>query len=206
MKTDPGALLYLSGLLTLVVLRWPYARRWRRNDIVVRRVDASETALLAFEAFGALVLPVIRIFTRWLDFAEYPAPRLFVWSAAALLVPAFALFWRSHADLGRNWSPTLEMHAEHELVTRGIYARIRHPMYAALWSIALAQTLGIPNWVAGPAGMLSFGLMYFVRVPREEAMLVERFGEAYRNYVARTGSLWPRRMRSTRLGSDAPLS
>jgi protein-S-isoprenylcysteine O-methyltransferase Ste14 len=58
---------------------------------------------------------------------------------AALQMCRLWLFWRSHHDLGGNWSPSLEIAEQQTLVTRGVYARVRHPMYAAQALLALAQ-------------------------------------------------------------------
>jgi protein-S-isoprenylcysteine O-methyltransferase Ste14 len=101
------------------------------------------------------------------------------------------VFWRSHVDLGRNWSPSLQLREGHTLVTQGMYRSIRHPMYTSqcLWSIA--QTLLLQNWVAGWAGLVLFLPLYLLRVPREEQMMLAQFGEAYRTYMERTGRVVP---------------
>ncbi|MBI3965362.1 MAG: isoprenylcysteine carboxylmethyltransferase family protein [Chloroflexi bacterium] len=108
------------------------------------------------------------------------------------LTASIFLFWRTHRDLGANWSPTLEIGAQHTLVTRGVYGRIRHPMYASQALLALAQALLLPNWVAGLAGPLAFLARYLIRVPREERMMLDHFGDAYRAYSAHTGRILPR--------------
>ncbi len=109
-----------------------------------------------------------------------------------MLLPCLWLFWRSHADLGRNWSPWLEVHAAQTLVTHGVYARIRHPMYASIFISCIAQALLLPNWVAGPAGLVSFLAMYLERARREEDLMLHRLGTAYREYMGRTGRILPR--------------
>jgi protein-S-isoprenylcysteine O-methyltransferase Ste14 len=58
----------------------------------------------------------------------------------------------------------------------------------------IAQALLLHNWLAGLSGIVVFLLTYFLRVPREEQMMVERYGEAYRAYRARTGGVIPRLM------------
>jgi len=102
------------------------------------------------------------------------------------------LLWRAHVDLGRNWSPSPEILETHSLVTEGVYRRIRHPMYAAhmLWGVAQALLLG--NWIAGPALIATFVPLYLFRAPREEQMLADHFGGAYREHMKRTGRLVPR--------------
>jgi protein-S-isoprenylcysteine O-methyltransferase Ste14 len=102
------------------------------------------------------------------------------------------LFWRSHHDLGTNWSATLEVREGHTLITHGIYEKIRHPMYAAIWLWALGQGLLLRNWVAGWAGLLAFGTLYFLRVANEERMMLDQFGADYQRYQERTGRLLPK--------------
>ena len=70
------------------------------------------------------------------------------------LAPALLLFWRSHANLGRNWSPSLQLREGHALVTRNtyrhIYRHIRHPIYESQWLWNIAQALLLRNWITGP--------------------------------------------------------
>jgi protein-S-isoprenylcysteine O-methyltransferase Ste14 len=106
------------------------------------------------------------------------------------------LFYRSHSDLGPNWSVTLEVRQGHQLVTHGVYQFIRHPMYASIWLFCLAQGLLLENWFAGWYPFFAFGLMYFLRTPREEQLMLETFGEDYQQYMLRTGSIWPRLIRT----------
>ena len=65
-------------------------------------------------------------------------------------------------------------------------------MYSAFWLWAAAQALLLPNLVAGFAGLIGFGTLFFGRVAREEKMMLETFGDEYREYMARTGRIIPR--------------
>jgi protein-S-isoprenylcysteine O-methyltransferase Ste14 len=80
---------------------------------------------------------------------------------------------------------------QHKLVTDGLYHYVRHPMYTAFFMWAVAQALLLPNWIAGPAGLVGFGILFLFRVGREEAMMLESFGEQYRAYMVRTARLIP---------------
>jgi protein-S-isoprenylcysteine O-methyltransferase Ste14 len=132
-----------------------------------------------------------------LAFADYRPPALVPSLGLAVMLLALWLFWRSHADLGQNWSVTLEVRKQHQLVTSGVYRRIRHPMYAAIFLWCLAQALLLPNWLAGWSALATFSLMYFLRTSREEQMMCEFFGDEYRAYMSQTGRLIPRFTRST---------
>ncbi len=116
---------------------------------------------------------------------------MLAWLGAAVFAASLWLFYRVHKELGRNWSDSLEVREQHKLVTDGLYRYVRHPMYTAFFMWALAQALLLPNWIAGPAGLVGFGILFLFRVGREEAMMLESFGEEYRAYMARTARLIP---------------
>ncbi len=156
------------------------------------RGTVLDKSLMAITSLGLFVLPLIYIFSTWLDFADYSLP---VWAGgigAALFAFALWLLWRSHVDLGLNWLPTNQIREDHTLVTRGVFRLIRHPMYAAHWWWAIAQILLLQNWIAGLSLLVSFLPLYLVRVPREERMMLEQFGKEYHTYMKRTGGLFPR--------------
>jgi protein-S-isoprenylcysteine O-methyltransferase Ste14 len=188
--------LYFLGVLAQVIIRLPHERRRRRTRWAVERVDALERALVGLLFVGIFFAPAVYASTSWLDRADYRLPaearRSVGAVGAALMALALWLFWRSHADLGRNWSPSLQLREGHTLVTGGVYRYIRHPMYASEWLWGVAQALLLQNWVAGWAGLALFTPLYVVRVPREEQMMLDRFGEEYRAYMERTGRVVPR--------------
>lgn len=95
-------------------------------------------------------------------------------------------------DLKANWSPSLELYKGHTLITNGIYGYIRHPMYASQFIWSLAQILLIQNWIAGPVGLIVFVPFYIFRSGAEERMMLEKFGDQYREYKKATGGILPR--------------
>jgi len=188
--------LYFLGVLAEVVIRIPHERRRRRTRMALERVGALERALVGLLFVGMVFAPAVYASTSWLDRADYRLPpeteRSVGGVGAALMTLAIWLFWRSHADLGGNWSPSLQLREGHVLVTEGVYRRVRHPMYASEWLWVIAQALLLQNWIAGWAGLALFAPLYVLRVPREERMMLDRFGEEYRAYMDRTGRVVPR--------------
>src|SRR5215510_3376438 len=195
MRIQPWNIVFLIGFITYVVIRGIYGSRSKNNEKAVSRADGRDRALMVIVFIGSLLLPVVYLFTPWLAFADYQLPAFVPWFGAAVMVSALWLFWRSHADLGQNWSVTLELRKGHQLVKHGVYRSIRHPMYASIWLWCLAQGLLLANWLAGWFSLATFSIMYLVRTPREEQMMCEAFGQQYRDYMQRTGRLFPRRRR-----------
>ncbi len=181
-----------AGFLTFFFLRWHYVNKSKLVPITVRKVDLQERLLLGLMFLCWMALPLIWLWTPLLDFADYSMPQWLRFLGVACEIAAVWLFWRSHIDLGRQWSISLELREEHKLVEHGVYRRIRHPMYAAIWLWGFAQLLLIPNWLVGPAVLFAFFWMYLLRTPREERMMLEQFGVAYADYMNRTGRIVPR--------------
>lgn len=183
--------IYFIGFIILLIIRIYY--RWRNRDvkIIESYVSNLEKFLFFLDALGVIVIPLIYIFTPWLNFADYPLPFWVGWIGSLILALAILLLWRAHADLGRNWSQSLELRKGHQLIGHGVYKRIRHPMYAAIWLYCIAQILLLHNFIAGWSAFVTFGLLYFLRVPREEQMMLKKFGEEYRAYLNRTGRVIP---------------
>lgn len=188
--------LYVLGIIAEIVIRAPYDRLRRKNLIAVDRVSTTERSVIGLLFLGLLLLPMAYMLTPWLRRADYRlgprAQRLTGALGALLLTAALWVFWRAHADLGANWSPSLQIREEHTLVSRGIYQYVRHPMYLSQWLSGLAQACLLQNWVAGWAGLLLFLPLYVSRVSQEEQMMLEQFGAEYQRYLDRTGRLLPR--------------
>ena len=139
-----------------------------------------------------IILPLVYSVTSWLAFANYRLPAWMGWFGVFLLACAVLVFTRSHVDLKSNWSPILEIFEGHILVTNGIYVYIRHPMYASQWLWGIAQILLLQNWFAGPLNLIYFIPVYILRVQAEEKMMLDTFGDPYREYMKKTGGVIPK--------------
>ena len=180
----------LAGILAMIAIRAPHGRRSGRVKVATSHKTPRETGLLLL-AWVGFVVPLIWVASSVFSFAEYPLDAAPLFAGGACLVIGLWLFYRSHADLGTNWSITLEVREQHRLITQGVYRRIRHPMYSALVLYSVGQALVIPNWVAGPSNLIAFAILFALRVRAEERMMVEGFGDEYAAYSARTKRLIP---------------
>jgi protein-S-isoprenylcysteine O-methyltransferase Ste14 len=186
-----ATVIWLLGVAGWFIIRYPHDRRSRRTPKRLRSDHIREFILMAISFTGLGIIPAVYVLTSAPQFANYPFRPWQGWLGATLFCASLLLFHRAHKDLGRNWSVTLEVRDDHSLVTSGVYSRVRHPMYSAFWLWALAQALLLPNWIAGPAGLVGFGTLFFLRVGREERLMSAIFGEDYRRYMARTSRIVP---------------
>jgi protein-S-isoprenylcysteine O-methyltransferase Ste14 len=188
-------LIWVAGLVAWVVIRYPFRRRTRRLGIARSVGGGGDRIVLVIAAWGQFFIPLgyvaLSLTTGEPIPGDYPLHLLQVWLGVAALAGGLVLFGVTHKQLGRNWSVTLETHTEHDLVTDGLYAYVRHPMYSSFLLSAMAQALLLPNLVAGPIGLVAFAILFLFRVSREEAMMTETFGDRYRAYMGRTARIIP---------------
>lgn len=174
----------------MIAIRSPHGRRSRLVPVERRRRGAVELVLLTIAWLAFFVL-LVWIVTPAFSFADYPLHAGPLMIGSACLVFGLWLFYHSHADLGTNWSITLELRERHQLVTHGVYRALRHPMYSALLIYSAGQALVVSNWLAGPSYAVAMLLLIALRMRPEERMMREKFGVAYENYVATTKRLIP---------------
>jgi protein-S-isoprenylcysteine O-methyltransferase Ste14 len=165
--------------------------RAQREQVALNRRPASDFVLLRLGEFAFGVMPFAYIFFKVPGFANYPWFPPFVVLGTLVFAAAIWTIWRAHKDLGRSFSTTLEIRPDHELVTRGIYRYIRHPIYAAFLLWGVAQAMLLPNWVVGITGPIILVILFAIRIPREEQMMIDTFGDAYRDYGKRTARFIP---------------
>jgi protein-S-isoprenylcysteine O-methyltransferase Ste14 len=180
----------LAASVVMVVIRAPHGRRSRGVKVARSCKGPREAALLTLAWMGFLV-PLLWVVSPVFSFAQYSLRPWLFGAGVLCLVAGLWWFQRSHSDLGTYWSVTLELRENHRLITQGAYRRVRHPMYAALFLYSIGQALVVPNWVAGPSYLVSFGILFAFRVGQEERMMLETFGDDYAAYMTRTKRIIP---------------
>ena len=100
------------------------------------------------------------------------------------------IYWL-FSSIGSGITPTSATRKQHTLVTSGPYRWVRHPLYTIGASLFIAFGMMADNWFIAGLGILTFILMA-IRTPKEEANLIEKFGDEYREYMKRTGRFLPK--------------
>ena len=186
-----GKYVWAIGLVAWFIIRYPYARKARKTATVRAVGGSRERVLLAVAAVGLFVVPAIWLASGWPAALNYELNYAAVVVGALVYVLSLWLFRRSHKDLGRQWSASLEIRDSHQIVRAGVYRRIRHPMYTSFWLWALAQAFLLPNAMAALSGLIAIAILFFTRIDHEERMLIEAFGDDYRIYMRETKRIIP---------------
>lgn len=186
-----GIAAFIVGFFAVGHIRDPYIKKNKALKIVEDRKSKLEITLIVIVTIGGVVLPILWMLFDIFSFANYALTPEALACGIATYAIGLWLFKRAHEDLGTNWSVSLELKENHQLVTQGIYKYIRHPMYSALFVITCAQIFLLSNWIVGPAGIFTFALMYLLRVRSEEKMMLEKFGREYEAYMQTSKRLVP---------------
>jgi len=167
------------------------------EDTTVRKREEGTVSKIAglLGMLGFLSMIVYAINPNWLAFASLPFPIWLRWTGVGIALVGFALLQWSQVTLGKSWSDTPRMMKEQTLITNGPYRSIRHPIYTA-FILILGSTLFISsNWLVGLCWAGMTVLEVISRIGFEEALMIEYFGEQYREYIKKTGRLLPRLIR-----------
>ena len=170
-----------------------------------RKADQDTGEKISRKADGTAMMNVIRLFglLLWLSPLVYLInPKWMAWSKIGLpdvirrlgvvigLLCVAGVYWL-FSSIGSGITPTSATREKHRLVTHGPYRWIRHPLYTIGSSLFVAFGMMADSWFIALLGVLTFIVMA-IRTPKEEANLIEKFGDEYREYMKRTGRFLPK--------------
>ena len=173
-----------------------YYRRKADNETgekISRRVDGS-LMLNIIKIFGLLLWfsPLIYLLNpNWMAWSKIGLPDELRWLGAGMGILCVAGIYWLFSSIGSGITPTSATRKQHTLVTSGPYRWVRHPLYTIGSSLFIAFGMIADNWFIALLGILAFIAMA-TRTPKEEANLIDKFGDDYRNYMKRTGRFFPK--------------
>ncbi len=204
MDDEPVFRAALMGLFLVAVLtQFYYGRKNRRRGdriFSLKKDDARREGrfilVLHIVTFVFLITAVwlYAADQKWVRSFSAPLPGWLRLLGVGLGALSAAALIGVHRALGKYWSPYLRLQQDHRLVTDGPYRWVRHPMYSAIIGSMIALALVSANWLVILLCALRIALLN-ARISREEAMMLSRFGDQYRDYIERTGRLVPRFIR-----------
>jgi protein-S-isoprenylcysteine O-methyltransferase Ste14 len=170
-----------------------------------RKADRDSGERLSRSADGTPMMIVIRVFGMalwlspivyllnplWMAWSKIGSPEWTRWFGFGLGLVSVGLIYWLFNSIGSGITPVSSTRKEHKLVTHGIYRWVRHPLYTVGSSLYISFGLMADNWFIILMAVLAFIVMA-VRTPKEEANLIEKFGDEYREYMKRTGRFLPK--------------
>jgi protein-S-isoprenylcysteine O-methyltransferase Ste14 len=173
-----------------------YYRRKADRDTgekISRKADGN--AMMTVIRIGGLILwlsPFVYLVNPdWMAWSKIGLPEWVRWLGVGMgVLCVLGIYWL-FVSIGSGITSTSATRKEHKLVTNGIYRWIRHPLYTVGSSFIVSFGMMADNWFIAMFGILAFILMA-IRMPKEEANLIEKFGDEYREYMKRTGRFLPK--------------
>ncbi len=169
---------------------------WRISAAAVkpaqrRESPASRAAHIAPMLIAAILLGVKPIPGRGVLFERFlPASHGGYWAGTLLLALGLAFSVWARVYIGRNWSATVTVKEGHELIRRGPYALVRHPIYTGLLLGFIGTAIVRGEW-RGVLAVLIVVAALWRKLRLEECWMSETFGDEYRRYREYTAALIP---------------
>lgn len=185
--------LTLAILVTILSISARFRRRADREGGALRGENGLRLVLILRLLSLVVLLPLLGylINPAWVSWARIELPSWLRWLGAAGGALAVPLAIWVLGSIGTNISPSHATREGHQLVTHGPYRWVRHPLYSAGMVLCVSLTLLTALWTLGVGMLIPLAVLLW-RTPREEARLIEAFGDEYRAYMRRTGRFFPR--------------
>ncbi|HLB45618.1 MAG TPA: isoprenylcysteine carboxylmethyltransferase family protein [Anaerolineales bacterium] len=183
-------------LVTALFISGYFRRKAEREGGALRTPDGNRLVVILRLMALLVVLPLFGYLINpdWVAWARFALPDWPRWTAAGVAVALIPVMVWIFASIGKNISATHETRQEHTLVTHGPYRWVRHPLYSVGFLFAVALTVITALWWLA-VGMILPLFVLLLRTTKEEAKLIETFGDKYRDYMKRTGRFFPKLVR-----------
>jgi protein-S-isoprenylcysteine O-methyltransferase Ste14 len=163
------------------------------GEKISRKVDGS--VMMNIIKFGGLILwlsPFVYLINpQWMAWAKIGLPEWVRFLGIGIAIVNDVLLYWLFSSIGSGISPTSATRKEHKLSTSGPYRWVRHPLYTVGSILFISFGMMADNWFIAALGILAFIAMA-KRTPQEEANLIEKFGDEYREYMKHTGRFFPK--------------
>jgi protein-S-isoprenylcysteine O-methyltransferase Ste14 len=163
------------------------------GEKISRSADGSLMATII--RIGGLILwlsPFVYLINpAWMAWSKIGLPEWLRWLGVVVGVLCVAGVYWLFSSIGSGITPTSATRREHSLATGGPYRWVRHPLYTIGSSLFISFGMMADNWFIALLGILAF-IGMAIRTPKEEANLIEKFGDEYREYMTRTGRFLPK--------------
>jgi len=168
---------------------------WLLAAAATKRTIYHENGVRRLRYLILLVVAFLLLTKRYrlpypLNVRVIPATGTVEWIAAILCLAGLAFCLWARATLGRNWSGTITLKEGHELIERGPYRFVRHPIYTGLMAMFLATSIAFGH-VGGLVAVILAFASFWIKWSEEEKLMRQHFPEQYRSYEQRVKRIVP---------------
>lgn len=179
-------------IFTIIRINFSILARKNHRNSEIKESKFRLTLLQSYISITVILFFLYIFLPSWFSWGSIPYyPIALRWFGVGLGGCSLILFTFVHFYLGHNFSYTLQISDDHQLITSGPYRFIRHPMYSAFFLLHIAIFFVSANWFIGIIWILGLIIIISLRITKEEEMLIETFNERYIDYKRRTGALLP---------------
>ena len=181
--SEMASLLWILLMLVWLVL-WFGMKRAKKLETPWERLQHAVPVTLAFWLlFG----------NHWkmLDTRLFPETQVSLWAGVLVTALGVGISIWARVSLGANWSGMVTLKKDHELIRKGLYRWIRHPIYTGIL-VAFVGTELIRGHGRGVLGFAILWLSFYFKARREENFLRQEFGEGFEEHARHTGMFLPR--------------
>jgi len=180
MQAYPLALDIISGCWVVFITVWLLAAASTKRT-VYRESRAQRLRYWVVLVISYLLLLYGRELPYPLNLRVIPRATPIACAAAFLSVAGLGFALWARVTLGRNWSGVVTLKEGHELVQRGPYRFVRHPIYTGVLIMFFATAL-VQSHLAGFVGVLLMFASFWIKLDREETLMLRQFPERYAAY------------------------
>lgn len=180
-------LIYAFLFALTLGIRTYYSRKYKPDQDSLSKGPIYDRVLLALIGLATL-FPFVYIFIGFPAFGDYELSENVQFMGLVFFSGVPYYLYRSHQDLAENWNPEVGRNAENSLITSGIYAKVRHPMYSTFLLWGVSHLFIFPNLIIAPMLLVLMILFLPQRIKREEAFLLELYAE-YEEYKKKSYAL-----------------
>jgi protein-S-isoprenylcysteine O-methyltransferase Ste14 len=180
----------------IMVVWWAFLLYWLASAFGIKRARARESIFSRLSYAVPTAFGVYMVFASRTPFTSleetFAAGNLWleVAGAAVTLIGVALAIW-ARVTLGRNWSGSVTIKHDHELISAGPYARFRHPIYSGLLFALLGTAVAFDRWRCLLGWAIAVVAITY-KAKKEERVLTQQFGEAFDEHRRRTGFLLPK--------------
>ena len=185
----PFAFNIISGCWILFAVIWLVAAFWTKRSVYHESRSQRLGYMIPLLVGAYLIFKGARL-SHPLDLRVIPRVDALAWTAVVLCIAGLAFCLWARFTLGRNWSGVVTLKGDHELITRGPYALVRHPIYTGLLTMFVA-TMILLGHVAGIIALPLVFVSIWFKLRHEERLMLQRFPDQYAAYQRRVRRLIP---------------